>query len=84
MTLAVDGAVLVAVGQVHQLLLALRAHEAGRVPAQVFVHLGRVDGHLAHVDVAVTAVAALKQLRQVSIKVHMHATITPTTHNISE
>ena len=61
-TLAVDDAVLVAVGQVHQLLLALRAHEAGRVPAQVFVHLGRVDGHLAHVDVAVTAVAALKQL----------------------
>ena len=61
-TPAVDVVVLVEVDEVDEELLARDADEAGRVPAQVFVHLGRVDGHLAHVDVAVTAVAALKQL----------------------
>ena len=61
-TLAVDDAVLVAVGQVHQLLLALRAHETSRMPAQVLVHATRVHCHVTSVDVSVARVTTLKQM----------------------
>ena len=61
--LAVEALVVVAVGEVHQQLLAGGADEAGRVPVPALARLGRRHHQLSALHLPLAALARLKTTR---------------------